>query len=1717
MAKYRITSIPQYAPGGETDRSKRKKKTYEDQPMVEVQGVDQPSYWNQMSSDIVQGKECPPGRENFEGNCLTQDEILSILYTRKAEMALKKLNKTYSMFENPQLASNMLGRYIYNKNRREQEDKDEYQSYISGIQKNIKKGNKHKKETLKPFITISKEKSENPEFQAWYNNTEDPDRANYYVEKKDLGDGNYEFNLYPKEGIAHMMSQAGMKPGEFEKHHGLNAQQLQTEFGDYLGALDKFHIKQGAEMINNLTKQGYSAEDAKRQLVKTGYNSKQGVTQFTGIANDLDFQNNADNYFVDDSGIMYKKDKYGNVYKYTNEYANDDFSLIKGTETKESESPFSKDKESGKEYINPFNWEKVDSKKIKTDAQGNINVNGKNTSYYGYGFGNRAGDKNEANILSQYKNDINKYYTDTEKQIKDSEVDQQQERYTEMNNMLYDAVYNNTGTKIAPITPVYGVHNDYANEFNKAAQQINSIEGNSQDDVAKRAKILNDFFTKAKTFNSSYIAKVPKEYNADGSVKSYHDKKLDVSQLGNYGDKASVVYLDHKGTRNAKAYKNSGDLEKAMGDARNNAAEELLRYAYTNKINPGSESLNYKGYDGSKYTGEEEYETLPFDVWKQTPEAQEFIANYNKDPKYGEKIYDVEKNRAEKKWQDYQDENSLWKKPTLSNFLEKAGQQISSLANQPLYTLNQWASGNAADPMIGLMSDSPTSSNINDWEAKLGPGGARLFLDNYTKLNSGFGTQIANLINPAHFASNVGFGLRNLYEGDPEQEVGDVLLNAAFAGLPASKSLRAASATKLLPGVKTLSKVGARGLAKNALYNATRNLVTPGAGLTGLFVKDAFMPTGEIDPYTGREIQGFGVEAGQNIWNEIQKAKEKAQISNSLPSSSSLDFLAHLDSDKVKENLFGLGMAGMIGLHGGKTALGFGKDLLRGAPNYLPAGTRLLNDKYNFEMDPALFNQQYFNRSGLNATGLNPKEPLRLRKEGGDLPQAQMGWPPKGWPPSKILKPAEIYSKQFLRSHYNPLSYPIKVAGSKVAGLSEGAFRESGEIAKALFAKEGDLKYKGQQANIVKPGSEIEKLYKEGGRDLVKTYMLGNKKGIQELVYDFEKDPGLKEAIDYYGPLKAYELYSRIGHGQNLGIQDFMNSASGFGFNKGKVIDDLMSGFDQNLNIFDQSKNTRLLFDLKRDLGEEAGNAKYNEIAKDNLNYLFDQYGNDIIPFQANVDPMATKDLILRGNPIMPLDDIGGHMAFLKKGADGNYDFTTRDLWSFRPDSYGKRYAQDSTAKALFKNAQVQLMDTFGKPFILHQTNPIKFKEGGDLPKAKMGWPPGSFRLRRKTPTVFGREVYRPSSTIFNTGIKAGNTFTPTERISTYGNVKREYPINFEGTLYNKNLGEPIYNVDPLDYGNAANWQQQGILDFLDYQTKETKTNFPELEKNVNNVKGSDISIDLNQVGDFRFQDFSDGWEARKFMMNAFDGPQWAPGKNDFYTVDELSNLINKQQSYLNDRATFDEMYPEDPGMRVFNALRGDTSRDELFSNLFPNSGMQNFKQKFYSPELINLMKNTSRNEQGQNLYDTLISGTNFNNNELLNKSSLKSLTKGEDTLPRTYQDLLKSQKGNWFAKAPARDVVMEMRGTLGLKIEDVQNATPEQFEKWRQQIVKKKNIQLLDRWNRDIEKPFKGSDAWNQITSQPGWKNKNGGIAMKLTKKQIDKYVQGGYIVEEE
>jgi hypothetical protein len=325
-------------------------------------------------------------------------------------------------------------------------------------------------------------------------------------------------------------------------------------------------------------------------------------------------------------------------------------------------------------------------------------------------------------------------------------------------------------------------------------------------------------------------------------------------------------------------------------------------------------------------------------------------------------------------------------------------------------------------------------------------------------------------------------------------------------------------------------------------------------------------------------------------------------------------------------------------------------------------------------------------------------------------------------------------------------------------------------------------------------------------------------------------------------------------------------------------------------------------------------------------------------------------------------------------------------------------------------------------------------------------------------------------------------------------------PISFGQENYVPQ-GQDWYHIDPEDYRIFneetqqweinPEWKREGLTNAYD-SLNETLSKLPEFGSSM--TKG---------LGDYNFKDFSDGWEARNAMMQSYSGPQWAPTKDDFYTLDEFSDLVNKQNKYLNDRADFEDMYPESPGMEIMRALSGDTSRDELFSNLFPNSSIQNFKQKFYTPELLNLMKNTDRDEKGRNLYEMLSTNTNINDNQKLNKGSLNSLTKGEDTLPRTYQELRKfSEEGDWLKTADPKMIANEFRGMLKLKTDDINNATPQQLELWRRQVISQMRTQALDKWNAETANPLTGNDAYGQFFNRPGSRNKEGGAI---------KYEEGG------
>jgi hypothetical protein len=293
-------------------------------------------------------------------------------------------------------------------------------------------------------------------------------------------------------------------------------------------------------------------------------------------------------------------------------------------------------------------------------------------------------------------------------------------------------------------------------------------------------------------------------------------------------------------------------------------------------------------------------------------------------------------------------------------------------------------------------------------------------------------------------------------------------------------------------------------------------------------------------------------------------------------------------------------------------------------------------------------------------------------------------------------------------------------------------------------------------------------------------------------------------------------------------------------------------------------------------------------------------------------------------------------------------------------------------------------------------------------------------------------------------------------------------------------------NMAPVVSNSLRTISQKLPTNLLDQATRDLLS-YPRLDILTGDSEFSIPEIS-QQLGNLDFKDFSDGWAARQAMMNMTAVPQWVPGKENFYTDSEVADLVNKEIEYRNAWNAFEEMNPENPAMSMFNAFIGDRSRDELFSNLFPNAYMPNFRSKFLSPEQTTFLNNAG------------LSNPTFTNEGVLNKSYLKGLTKGEDVLPRTYKQLLDATKANtWLNTADPKMVVMEFRGSLGLKMEDINNATPEQLEEWRQQVVTKMYNQAVERWKRDIDTPFKGSDAYNQLISIPGSRNQFGGSIDQL------------------
>ena len=372
-----------------------------------------------------------------------------------------------------------------------------------------------------------------------------------------------------------------------------------------------------------------------------------------------------------------------------------------------------------------------------------------------------------------------------------------------------------------------------------------------------------------------------------------------------------------------------------------------------------------------------------------------------------------------------------------------------------------------------------------------------------------------------------------------------------------------------------------------------------------------------------------------------------------------------------------------------------------------------------------MYPEQEYNFPGADYVDEYPQinsKPLLKNQYGGALPKFQ----DKG--AVKLLSKGYDLLSKVTRSNYNPLSIPIKKIGYKIASQHPGYDRSKQEVLNALLGK--------SKSGYFGNSSILSEGYGPGERDLNKLYFFGNETGFLPVNYDFSSDPGLDKMVEKYGPLKAFLLNSEVGHGEPISAFSLQTAdiLTDVGIGGGKGFYEPLLNFkfpmiqgwgpeitpqyylpDGSLNLDLLSTGDIRYADPKKimesinhpELQTHVGYLK--DFARARFNTLFDKAGTDVLPFDVQAAATARPKFMLESNPVRPLDNLAGHMGFLKRLPNKEFELTSRDIWGFSP-SYDEKWGMTTA----FQQAQRKAMEMFGKPFVLTQTNPIKFRKGGD-------------------------------------------------------------------------------------------------------------------------------------------------------------------------------------------------------------------------------------------------------------------------------------------------------------------------------------------------------------------------------------------------------------------
>jgi hypothetical protein len=191
--------------------------------------------------------------------------------------------------------------------------------------------------------------------------------------------------------------------------------------------------------------------------------------------------------------------------------------------------------------------------------------------------------------------------------------------------------------------------------------------------------------------------------------------------------------------------------------------------------------------------------------------------------------------------------------------------------------------------------------------------------------------------------------------------------------------------------------------------------------------------------------------------------------------------------------------------------------------------------------------------------------------------------------------------------------------------------------------------------------------------------------------------------------------------------------------------------------------------------------------------------------------------------------------------------------------------------------------------------------------------------------------------------------------------------------------------------------------------------------------------------------------------------------KENFYNQADVTKMTQQHQDYYKALDEYEKLNPQTGADMFMGVFNGNNPYMETFHNLNPNLQAPKWGEKFWG----NLNDTKMLNE-------TLPYAPGVKNS--LSPSSLKYMGSSENKLLPNAKNLV-NRSDDWFHKANKKDYLIEMRGSAGLKIDDIKNMSAADIEMNAQKIYDKIGKQQVERYLKDVSTPYTGKQAYKTLT----------------------------------